>query len=238
MNKRILLGVDADLSFTTQYALRASGEFMMQIAPQVDIVLLHVIPTVQTMVMHPGIYSGQVTSESSVLQRKATEVLQKARFLLQEQGVLLERCECMIRTGGPVEEIVRVALEVQAAIIFVGSRGGSTKQQIRRFFAGSISRRVLQLAPCPVMIIAAPSAAQVTNLVDWYSEAITRYLRVHSSALSVFTPQQVAQQFAPVKRSSPGKREIHAAAEALEQLAEKGFLFRHSVKGKLCYVND
>jgi hypothetical protein len=35
MNKRILLGVDADLSPITQYALRAIGEFIEQAAPQV-----------------------------------------------------------------------------------------------------------------------------------------------------------------------------------------------------------
>jgi nucleotide-binding universal stress UspA family protein len=240
MNKRILLGVDADLSFNTQYALRTTGEFMMQIAPQVDIALLHVIPTVQTTGTHAGFYTGQISStvENATLRRKATEALQKARLLLQEQGVLPDRCECIIRTGGPVEEIVKAAFDLQVAMIIVGSRGNSAKEQIRRFFVGSISRRVLKHAPCPVIIMASPNPAQMLNLVNWYSEAITLYLRTHSQTLSVFTPQEVAQQFAPVKKSSPGRKEIHAAAEALEQLAKKGMLFRHSVKGELRYVND
>ncbi len=240
MNKRILLGVDADLSFNTQYALRTAGEFMMQIAPQVDIILLHVIPTIQTTGAHAGFYTGQISfaAENSILRKKATETLQKARLLLQEQGVLPDRCECIVRTGGPVEELVKVALELQVAVIIVGSRGGSAKEQIRRFFVGSISHRLLKYAPCSVMITAVPNPAQIINLVNWYSEAITLYLRTHSQALSVFTPQQVAQQFAPVKKSSPGRREVHAATEALEQLAEKGFLFRHRVKGELRYVND
>lgn len=240
MNKRILLGVDADLSLTTQYALRATGEFMTQIAPEVDIVLLHVIPTLQTAATYAGFYTEQISSltETAVARRKATEVLQKARLLLQEHGVLAERCEYMIRTGGTVEEIVKVAFEQQVALIIVGSRGSSKKQQLRRFFVGSISRQVLQSAPCPVIITATPNSTKIANLVNWYCEAITRYLHAHPTALCVFTPQQVAQQFTPEKRSSPGKKEVHAAAQALEELSEKGFLCRHSVKGELCYVND
>ena len=44
MNKRILLGIDTDLSPSTQYALRIASELLEQV-PQLHLVLLHVIPT-------------------------------------------------------------------------------------------------------------------------------------------------------------------------------------------------
>jgi len=53
----------------------------------------------------------------------------------------------------------------------------------------------------------------------------------------VFTACDVAQMFAPPKRMV-GRKEVDAAARALELLAGKGLLCRHTVKGELRYLND
>lgn len=240
MNKRILLGVDADLSSTTQFALRSVGEFIEQAAPQVHLILIHVIPITQVVTMHPGMYVGQVlpVTTSPSQQEQAEEILRKARALLQEQGIGLSHIEGIIRTGAPADEIVKAAKELHVSFVVIGSRGNAPKQRLRRFLIGSISRRILQFASCPVMIVSPPHLLRSDDLASWYETAIKRYLTENPDALAVFTPQHVARQFAPPAKNTPGPDEIAAAARALEGLANSGLLCRHQVKGELRYVND
>jgi len=89
-----------------------------------------------------------------------------------------------------------------------------------------------------VMIVTLPRTAPPGDLVTWYEQAITTYLQEHTNSLTVFTPQEVAQKFVPPRKKAPGRKEIAAAALALEQLASTGLLCRHDVKGELRYVND
>ena len=134
-----------------------------------------------------------------------------------------------------------MAKELQADLIVIGSRGNGRRQRVRRFFAGSISRRILDLATCPVMVVvppAPPHTKMPNDLVKWYEESITRYLQEHTGDLTVFTPQDVALTFAPSHKKEPGRKEQAAAILALEQLARGGLLCRHDVKGEMRYVND
>jgi hypothetical protein len=174
----------------------------------------------------------------SVQRERAEETLHRARLILQRQGIDPEQIDEMVRVGSPADEIVKVAKELQVSFIVVGSRGETIRQKLRRFFAGSVSHRVLQLAPCPVMIATQPRSTHPRDLVIWYEDAIKRYLNENTSSLAVFTPQQVAQQFVPPHKNTAGRKEIAAAARALEQLAVSGLLCRHQVEGELRYVND
>jgi nucleotide-binding universal stress UspA family protein len=238
MDKRILLGVDADLSPTTQHTLRTVSDLFEQ--AQVYLILLNVIPITQTVAVHPGFYIGQVLplATSSWQRTQAEETLHKARAILQQQGLAPDRTEVIVRIGAPADEIVKTARELSVNLIVIGSRGDSFGQKLRRFLIGSISRRVLRLASCPVMIVVAPTAPRPGDLVLWYEEAVKRYLNENTHTLAVFTPQQAARQFAPPMKKAPGRKEIAAAALALEQLTSKGILCRHDVQGELRYVND
>jgi nucleotide-binding universal stress UspA family protein len=53
------------------------------------------------------------------------------------------------RIGKPANEILGVASEVGADLIFIGSHG---KTGVERFLLGSVSERVVREAQCPVMI--------------------------------------------------------------------------------------
>ncbi len=258
MNKRILLGIDANFSPATQQALHTVSEFIQQATPLLRLVLLNVIPIPAIASPSLGLYAGQFQSLSVTPEQRtlAEDILWRARAELQKQGIASGQIEVLIRVGLPADEIVRAAQELQVDFIVIGSRGNSLGQRIRRFFAGSISRKVLHTASCPVMIVASPLALisptpqrsgssnlsskthHPADLVKWYEEAITRYLQEHTSALTVFTPLQVAQTFAPAKRKAPKRKEVAAATLALEQLARNGVLCRHEVKGELRYIND
>lgn len=243
MHKRILLGIDAPITPATQQALRVVCEFIDQTLPDFHLFLLHVIPVPSISSPTLGMYAGHIQSVPYTSDQRALGelALRRARTELENRGLLPEQIETLLRVGTPVEESIKTARELQVDLIVVGSRGNSRRQRIRRFFAGSISRRILDLAPCPVMIAvppARPSVKKPHNLVKWYEESITRYLQEHTGDLTVFTPQEVALTFAPSPDKEPGRKERAAAILALEQLARGGLLCRHDVKGELRYVND
>jgi nucleotide-binding universal stress UspA family protein len=240
MYRKILLGVDAELSPATQRALLTACELSLQALPHYSLLLLTVVPATQASTVHPGIYIGQLLPITAPTWQKsqAEEVLHKANLLLEQHGIAKEYIEDCVRVGIVAEEIARVAQDQNVSMIVLGSRGESWRQKLRRFFIGSISRRVLQLAPCPVVIVVPPrDRPQSSDLVSWYENAITRYLNEHQGSLSVFIPGNVAEQFAPPDKTV-GELEIRAATQALEKLAYSGTLFRHQIANEVRYVND
>ncbi len=243
MNKRILVGIDAPISPATQHALRAMSALLEETFPQTSLVLLHVVPVPVMASPAPGMYGGHLHMPSMTgEQRERGEVaLRRARTELQHRGVAPERIEMMLRVGTPAEETVKMAKELEVEMIVVGSRGSAFRQKLRRLIAGSISRRILALAPCPITIVVPPASVRPRrphDLVTWYEESITRHLREHTGDLTVFTPQEVALAFAPPGKKGPGRKERAAAILALEHLARDGVLCRHDVKGQMRYVND
>src|SRR5712692_1859637 len=178
MNKRILLGIDANFSPATQQALHTVSEFMQQATPLLRLVLLNVIPIPAIASPSLGLYAGQFQSLSVTPEQRtlAEDILWRARAELQKQGIASGQIEVLIRVGLPADEIVRAAQELQVDFIVIGSRGNSLGQRIRRFFAGSISRKVLHNASCPVMIVASPQTPSTSktphpaDLVKWYEE--------------------------------------------------------------------
>ena len=76
--------------------------------------------------------------------------LQKLTAELSEEGFgasLIVRGDVGTR---PAHEVVRVAQEVGADLIVVGSRGLSA---IGGLLLGSVAHRLLHLAPCPVLVV-------------------------------------------------------------------------------------
>ena len=241
MNKHILLGIDAPISPATQQALHLMGEFLGQATPQLHLFLLHVIPVPTLPSSALGnMYIGHVQPPLYSYEQRvqAEEALQKARTELEKQGIASMQIETLIRMGVAADQIVIVAKELHIDFIVVGSRGNSAKQKIRRLIAESTSRRILQLAPCPVMIVNCTEAKRPGNLVTWYEESITHYLQEHTGDLTVFTPGEVAKMFIPPGKKVPGRKERAAAILALEQMARNGTLCRHDIRGEMRYVND
>lgn len=240
MNKCIVLGIDAPLSPATQQAIRTIKDLIEPLAPR--LILLHVISIPHATSPAFGMYSGQMPTITVTAEQRqeAEKVLDAVRNSLQEQVQNSPPIETCIRLGSPAEEVSRVARERQADLVIVGCRGNTASERIRRFLFGSKSHRVLQLAPCPVLIVSLQHAKQrPVELAEWYEEAITLYLREHSGSLTIFTVAQVVRLFAPPhsKRTSR-RKEREAALLALDHLTSLGLLCRHEVQGELRYVND
>jgi nucleotide-binding universal stress UspA family protein len=75
------------------------------------------------------------------------ELLQKAQALFAEQGIQAQALE---REGKPAFTICDVADEINADLIIMGCRGmGLTEEGL----ADSVTNRVINLSPCPVLIV-------------------------------------------------------------------------------------
>ena len=73
------------------------------------------------------------------------ELLQQARTRFEEAGV---RCELLEREGKPAFVIGDVADEINADVIVMGTRGIAIESDQQ-----STAARVIQLAPCPVLVV-------------------------------------------------------------------------------------
>jgi nucleotide-binding universal stress UspA family protein len=74
------------------------------------------------------------------------ELLEQARSRFQAEGVV---CEVIEREGKPAFVIGDVADEINADVIVMGTRGLS----LDAAEAPSTASRVIQLAPCPVLVV-------------------------------------------------------------------------------------
>ena len=84
---------------------------------------------------------------TSVLDQKASKVIQASLEAFNREGVPY-RLEVL--WGEPAYEIVELSKNCGFDLIVMGSRGLGTFTGV---FLGSVSQRVLQEAPCPVMIV-------------------------------------------------------------------------------------
>lgn len=240
MDVRLLLGIDMDLLPVTCYALRSVGEFFAQASPQLSIFLLTVIPVPYT--ASPSLVgfrgSPRPLSPTFEQRRAAQRAVCGARKMLEHYGIAPECIQVLIREGIPADELVAAARELRVDWIAIGMRGTSLGQRVLRVLLGSTPRRVLEHAPCPVIIVTLPRPKRRGDLVAWYEKAVARSLHEHPGALTVLTPREVARQFAPPTTSTAGRKETTAAALALQRLAGSGALFCYEVNGELRYVND
>lgn len=100
-------------------------------------------------------YVGEVISPSDSLwdtigedlQTKAREILSGLESLAEEEGMSLD---LEVREGSAEAEIVDFAEEWGADLIVMGRHG---RGRVGKFLMGSTVSRVLQTAPCPVLVL-------------------------------------------------------------------------------------
>ena len=240
MGKRFLLGIDTTFSPATQQMLRSVGEFLVPCSPQLRLALLTVIPVPYSAAPTLGKWGVSPRPLPATMEQRssAERALRRAHVMVQQYSIAVDRLEKLIRVGTPADEIVSIARELEVDYIVIGSRGGSLGQRVRRWLLGSTSRRVLEHAPCPVIIVASPHLNRCSDLVAWYEQAITRSLHAHADSFTILTPRDVAFLFPPSVSNVVGREELEAASRALEHLVSSGVLFRYKVKGEMRYIND
>ncbi|QZZ19589.1 universal stress protein [Leptothermofonsia sichuanensis E412] len=91
--------------------------------------------------------NGEAPGDVMTSPEAIAELLESAKTLFSQQGLEAEAIE---REGKPAFTICDVADEVEADLIVMGCRGlGLTDEGI----ADSVTNRVINLSPCPVLIV-------------------------------------------------------------------------------------
>jgi nucleotide-binding universal stress UspA family protein len=86
-------------------------------------------------------------------QEKADETeagLQRRVEDLKRDGVTAEFAPVQMTTHGAAHALAELARDVGADLIIAGTRGNS---QLVRVLVGSVTRRLLELAPCPLLAV-------------------------------------------------------------------------------------
>jgi nucleotide-binding universal stress UspA family protein len=89
----------------------------------------------------------EVKQETGTAARRFHAVLQRARAMAEEHEVKLQ---IHILAGHPVRDIVELAKEIKAELLVIGATGHSA---IYERMIGSRADRIVQLAPCPVLVV-------------------------------------------------------------------------------------
>ena len=137
--RRILLSVDG-----SAHALEAARRLGRLVdAAGAEISLLHVQPPT-------GIWNDPDTKRRRDIEqrREAERMFAAMSAPLAQQGLISHRQ--VLAEGDPAEEIVKCADEIGADLIAMGSHG---RTGVLRLLMGSVSRKVLDHAPCPVLIV-------------------------------------------------------------------------------------
>src|SRR5258708_13473851 len=115
MKKRILVGVDMEVSSPTQQALRVVSEFLEPPSSYLHIVLLTVIPTLDTPSLYGrspwGRYRAAFSYLGSTTEQRlqADRALRRACLALTQRGMARDQIELLRREGTPPDEILKAA---------------------------------------------------------------------------------------------------------------------------------
>jgi nucleotide-binding universal stress UspA family protein len=92
-------------------------------------------------------YIEEVRQEKNTAARRYHAVVQRATVMAEEHHVKLQ---AHVLAGHPVRDIVGLAAELKADLLVIGATGHSG---IYERLIGSRADRLIQLAPCPVLVI-------------------------------------------------------------------------------------
>jgi universal stress protein A len=89
----------------------------------------------------------QLKNQVDIAEEEALQNLERFEKELMNQGV---NVKAFLRVGYPFEEIIQVANDPEIDLIIIGSHGRSG---IKRLLLGSTAERVVEHAPCPVLVV-------------------------------------------------------------------------------------
>lgn len=134
--------VPVDFTASSRYAL---SEALALARPlNASIVLLHVAQRVHT----GPLLDSETNARIQTSERDRAE--QRLRLLAQSVEVQHPAIECLVTNGPTGHEIVRAAEALNVSMIILGQ---PTRNPLLRLLFGSVTRDVVDTAPCPVLVV-------------------------------------------------------------------------------------
>jgi len=103
-------------------------------------------------------YADLVNEYRKIENEHVTQTLQKVSAAAAEHAV---HCETVHATGAVVDDVTSIARTRNARMIVIGAHGWGA---LGRALHGSVSRAVLQEAPCPVLVVRGGEAVEAEAL--------------------------------------------------------------------------
>ena len=148
MFNRILVAIDG--SNHAQHALSVAINLAVKYAAHIQLLTVVHQTTFISSPYPPTSSTIQVMEHAMEAQRQYQQtLLSTALDELHRQHPQIE-CSVAIKEGRPADVIVQTAIDDHVDLIVLGSRGLGG---IRQLFLGSVSDRVADEAPCPVLIV-------------------------------------------------------------------------------------
>lgn len=122
-------------------ALQEASRMALQMAAEVTII------TVAPDLCLTEVSDSECKLITESLYSEAEGSMKKVLAKLATKGV---KAEVVIKDGHPAEKIIDTAKEIGADLIVVGSHG---RHGAKRFFLGSVSSKIVEHAPCHVLVI-------------------------------------------------------------------------------------
>jgi len=92
-------------------------------------------------------FMEEVRESTGTAARYFHGVLQRARTMAEQSQV---QVHTHVLAGHPVRDIVKLATEIEADLLVIGATGHSAMYER---MIGSRADRIVQLAPCPVLVV-------------------------------------------------------------------------------------
>jgi nucleotide-binding universal stress UspA family protein len=92
-------------------------------------------------------YIEEIRETRATAARRFHRVIQRSRGMAERNGVKLE---AHAKAGHPVRAIVELAGQLSADLLVIGATGHSA---LYERMIGSRADRIIQLAPCPVLVV-------------------------------------------------------------------------------------
>ena len=208
---KTLLAVDgSDNSYEAVHALK-------YFARAEQLTLLHAleVPRPAYPMMPPEVAGEHTTTLEQSVREDGERLLDRVQSLLPMHAGPSTK---QLRMGSPVEVIVSIAQEQKADLIVMGARGlGPVKERL----LGSVSHRILTLAPCATLIVNGPVKAMKQILLPLQglsdAEAAIRFLQLKPFHEAV----EVTLLTILPSTGPPRPGDAAAAAAATEKLEEQ-----------------
>jgi nucleotide-binding universal stress UspA family protein len=142
-HSRVLLAIDG--SVVADLAARAAVEEAEATGSELHVVHVGRLPN---FLMQDPDVAGYDCKLYDEIQRESQERLRKLTWRVKVAGGTVAASH--LRMGWPGREIARLAEEIGASVIVVGSRG---RGRLRRALTGSVSDTVVRNASCPVLVV-------------------------------------------------------------------------------------
>jgi nucleotide-binding universal stress UspA family protein len=145
MSRTILVPVDG--SEHSRKALDFAAELCTGLGAKLSLLnVVQSLPHDRTLVLGAAAITVHMTPEE--LKDVGAKVLDAAKAQAENDGV--QQIETSVVLGDPAHEIVARAKELDAYMVVMGSRGLS---DLAGLFMGSVSHKVLHLAPCTCVCV-------------------------------------------------------------------------------------